>query len=320
MNREASLERIHELRQEVALIKQLNDVYLGREDQNVQALSGAGGETSLTGGGNPMARTEDSVGERGLSHPRIACVDSGSDRAKASRRELAAQYDLVPPEESDVIVALGGDGLVLRVAHEYLHLGRPIFGMNCGTVGFLLNAHRSDALIERIQAAKEVTLHPLRMTAKTIDGKVEESFAFNEVSILRHTRQTANVRISVDGIVRLPLLAADGVMVATPTGSTAYNLSAHGPILPLGTNVLALTPVSPFRPRHWRGALLPHTSVVEFENLDPHKRSLSASADFKEFLEVVSVEVLEDPSRMVKLLFDPDHSLEERIRAEQFAC
>jgi len=267
-----------------------------------------------------MGRTEDSVGERGLSHPRIACVDSGSDRAKASRRELAARYDLVPPEESDVIVALGGDGLVLRVVHEYLHLGRPIFGMNCGTVGFLLNAHRSDALIERIQAAKEVTLHPLRMTAKTIDGKVEESFAFNEVSILRHTRQTANVRISVDGTVRLPLLAADGVMVATPTGSTAYNLSAHGPILPLGTNVLALTPVSPFRPRHWRGALLPHTSVVEFENLDPHKRSLSASADFKEFLEVVSVEVLEDPSRMVKLLFDPDHSLEERIRAEQFAC
>jgi len=266
-----------------------------------------------------MARTEDSVGKRGLSHPRIACVDSGSDRAKGSRRELAARYGLVPPEESDVIVALGGDGLVLHVVHEYLHLRRPIFGMNRGTVGFLLNTYRPDVLIERIQAAKEVILHPLRMTAKTIDGKVEESFAFNEISVLRHTRQTANVRISVDGIVRIPRLAADGVMVATPTGSTAYNLSAHGPIVPLGTNVLALTPVSPFRPRHWRGALLPHTSVVEFENLDPHKRSLSASADFKEFLEVVSVKVLEDRSTMVKLLFDPDHSLEERIRAEQFA-
>jgi NAD+ kinase len=192
--------------------------------------------------------------------------------------------------------------------------------MNCGTVGFLLNAYRPAALIERIRAAKEVTLHPLRMSAKTMDGKVQESLAFNEVSILRRTRQQANLRISVDGIVRIPLLAADGVMVATPTGSTAYNLSAHGPVIPLGADLLALTPVSPFRPRHWRGALLPHTSLIEFENLDPHKRPLSASADFKEFLEVVSVEVLEDRSQLVNLLFDPDHSLEERIRAEQFAC
>jgi NAD+ kinase len=267
-----------------------------------------------------MARTEYSVGKHGLSSPRIACVDSGSDRAKTSRDELAARYDLVPPDQSDVIVALGGDGLVLRVVHQYLHLRCPIFGMNCGTVGFLLNTYRPAALIERIRAAKEVTLHPLRMSAKTIDGKVQESVAFNEVSILRRTRQQANVRISVDGIVRIPLLAADGVMVATPTGSTAYNLSAHGPVIPLGANLLALTPVSPFRPRHWRGALLPHTSVIEFENLDPHKRPLSASADFKEFLEVVSVEVLEDRSQLVNLLFDPDHSLEERIRAEQFAC
>jgi NAD+ kinase len=266
-----------------------------------------------------MARTGCSVGKHGSS-PRIACVDSGSDRAKTSRDELAARYDLVPPDESDVIVALGGDGLVLRVVHQYLHLRRPIFGMNCGTVGFLLNAYRPTALIERIRAAKEVTLHPLRMSAKTMDGKVQESLAFNEVSILRRTRQQANVRISVDGIVRIPLLAADGVMVATPTGSTAYNLSAHGPVIPLGADLLALTPVSPFRPRHWRGALLPHTSLIEFENLDPHKRPLSASADFKEFLEVVSVEVLEDRSQLVNLLFDPDHSLEERIRAEQFAC
>jgi NAD+ kinase len=255
-----------------------------------------------------------------LSQPRIACVDSGTDRAKATHDELAARYDLLPPEKSDVIVALGGDGLVLRVVHQYLHLECPIFGMNCGTVGFLLNAYQQDMLRERIQAAKEVTLHPLRMTAKTIDGKVETWLAFNEVSIFRRTRQTANVRISVDGIVRIPLLAADGVMVATPTGSTAYNLSAHGPVVPLGANVLALTPVSPFRPRNWRGALLPHTSVVAFENLDPHKRPLIASADFKELLDVVSVEVLEDRSKMVKLLFDPDNSLAERITAEQFAC
>jgi len=261
-----------------------------------------------------------SAGKHGFSSPRIAYVDSGSDRARARRDELAALYDLAPPEECDVIVALGGDGLVLHVVHEYLHLRRPIFGMNCGTMGFLLNVYRPDMLVERIRAAQEVTLHPLRMIAKSKDGKVEESLAFNEVSILRRTRQQANVRISVDGIVRVPLLAADGVIVATPTGSTAYNRSAYGPVIPMGSNLLALTPVSPFRPRHWRGALLSHTSVIEFENLDPHKRPLSASADFKEFFEVVSVKVLEDRSKLVKLLFDSDHSLEERVRTEQFAC
>ncbi len=253
------------------------------------------------------------------SAPRIACIDSGTERAKATRDELAARYDLIPPEESDVIVALGGDGLVLRAIHQYLQLGRPIFGMNCGGVGFLLNTYKPDLLLERIKASEDVTLHPLRMTAKDIDGKVATLLAFNEVSILRHTRQTANVRISVDGIVRIPLLAADGVIVATPTGSTAYNLSAHGPVVPLGTNLLALTPVSPFRPRHWRGALLPHISVVEFENLDPQKRPLIAAADFKELLDVVSVQVLEDRSSVAKLLFDPDNSLAERITAEQFA-
>jgi NAD+ kinase len=225
----------------------------------------------------------------------------------------------VAPEESDVIVALGGDGFVLHAVHQYLHLGRPIFGMNCGTMGFLLNVYRPDMLLERIRSAQEVILHPLRMTAKNIEGRLEESLAFNEVSILRRTRQQANIRISVDGIVRVPLLAADGVMVATPTGSTAYNLSARGPVIPLVSNLLALTPVSPFRPRHWRGALLSHTSVIEFENLDPHKRPLSASADFKEFCDVVSVQVREDRTELVKLLFDPGHSLEERVRAEQFA-
>ena len=266
-----------------------------------------------------MAKT-DVVGKAAFSSSRIACVDSGSDRAKAGRDELAALYDLSAPEQSDVIVALGGDGFVLHVVHQYLHLRRPIFGMNCGTVGFLLNVYRPDMLVERIRAAQGVTIHPLRMTAKTIDGQLEESLAFNEVSILRRTRQQANVRISVDGIVRVPLLAADGVMVATPTGSAAYNLSARGPVIPLESNLLALTPVSPFRPRHWRGALLSHTSVINFENLDPRKRPLSASADFKEFFDVVSVQVREDRSKLVKLLFDSGHSLEERVRAEQFAC
>ena len=251
--------------------------------------------------------------------PRISCIDSGTDRAKAACDVLASRYGLVEPEESDVIVALGGDGLVLRVIHRYLDLGRPTFGINCGTVGFLLNTYEPDTLLERISAANEVTLHPLEMKAKSVDGRTETSLAFNEVSIFRHSRQTANVRISVDGVVRLPALAADGVIVATPTGSTAYNFSAHGPVIPLGANLLALTPVSPFRPRHWRGALLKHTSIVEFDNLDPRKRPLIASADFKEVQNVVSVSVQEDRSRTAKLLFDSDNSLAERITAEQFA-
>jgi NAD+ kinase len=192
--------------------------------------------------------------------------------------------------------------------------------MNCGTVGFLLNNYRAQNLLDRIWMAKEVILHPLRMTATTLRGDTEESLAFNEVSLLRHSRQTANIRISIDRTVRMASLAADGVIVATPSGSTAYNLSAHGPVIPLGTNLLALTPVSPFRPRHWRGALLPHTAVVELENLDPHKRPLVASADFKEFGDVVSVRVQEDRSTTIKLLFDADNSLAERITAEQFSC
>lgn len=264
-----------------------------------------------------MARTEDSVGKRGLSHPRIARVDSGSECAKASCRELAARYDFVPPEENDVIVALGGDGLVLRVVHEYLHLGRPIFGMNRGTVGFLLNAYRPDVLIERIQVAKEVILHPLRMTAKTMDGSVKESFAFNEGSILRHTRQTANVRISVDGVVRSLCLPRT---VSWWQRSPAAQLTRMDRSFRLGRMCSLLLPLAHSGRDTWRGALLPRTSVVEFENLDPHKRSLNASADFNEFPEVVSVEVLEDRSSVGKLPFDPGHSLEERITTEQFAC
>jgi NAD+ kinase len=251
---------------------------------------------------------------------RIACLHSNTERSKATHDELSARYELVPVEQSDVIVALGGDGFVLRVIHQYLQLGIPIFGMNCGTVGFLLNRSRPDMLLERIRAANEVRLHPLCMTSEDTDGKVEVSLAFNEVSVVRHSRQTANIQVLVDGTVRLPLLAADGVIVATPTGSTAYNLSAHGPVIPLGANLLALTPVSPFRPRHWRGALLPHNSTVEFVNLDPHKRPLVASADFKEVHNVVAIKVQEDRSKIVKLLFDPDNSLAERITAEQFAC
>jgi NAD+ kinase len=250
---------------------------------------------------------------------RISCIDSSTDRSKATRVELAARYQLAPIEHSDVIVALGGDGLILRVIHRYLHLNLPIFGMNCGTMGFLLNTYKPGELLERIRAANEVMLHPLCMKAEDVNGEKQTLLAFNEISILRRSRQTANVQISVDGIVRVPLLAADGVILATPTGSTAYNLSAHGPVIPLGANLLALTPVSPFRPRHWSGALLPNTTTVKFTNLDPRKRPLIASADFKEVEDVVSVEVREDRSKTITLLFDPDNSLAERITAEQFA-
>ncbi|HWC17091.1 MAG TPA: NAD kinase [Terriglobales bacterium] len=250
---------------------------------------------------------------------RIACVHSGTVRSKATHGDLTQRYEFVPVEESDVIVALGGDGFLLRVIHRYLHLRLPIFGMNCGTVGFLLNPYEADALDQRIVSANEVVLRPLCMTAQDIHGHSESSLAFNEISILRHSRQTANVRISVDGVVRLRSLAADGVIVATPSGSTAYNLSARGPVVPLGANLLALTPVSPFRPRHWRGALLPHTSTVTIENIDPQKRPVIACADFKEIQDVVSVNVREDVSMTARLLFDRDNSLAERITAEQFA-
>ncbi len=251
------------------------------------------------------------------SRLRVACVHSGSDRARASHAELAARLAFVPPEESDVIVALGGDGFMLRCLHDYHQLGRPIFGMNCGTVGFVMNAYRPDGLLERIAAAKKIELHPLAVTATAADGRVEQAWAFNEVTVIRRTGQSANIRITVDGVDRISRFVGDGIIVATPAGSTAYNLSANGPIIPLGSNVLALTPISPFRPRRWRGAVLPHTVAIEFENLDRTKRPVTATADFKEFLDSVIVSVRVDTS-VVQLLFDADQALEERILSEQF--
>lgn len=218
-----------------------------------------------------------------------------------------------------MIVALGGDGLLLRTLHAHLHLGRPTFGMNCGTVGFLMNDYRPDGLAERIAAANEIAIHPLAMSATTVAGESRRLLAFNEVTVTRHSGQSANLEITVDGVERLAHFAGDGVIVATAAGSTAYNLSAHGPIVPIGSSLLALTPVSPFRPRRWRGALLPQTAEIVLRNLDPDKRPLAATADFEEISDVVSVSVREDQSKPVRLLFDPDHSLEERIIAEQFA-
>jgi len=254
-----------------------------------------------------------------MTTSRIACVHSSSEKATQRFTELAGRYDFLPIEQSEVIVALGGDGFLLHTIHNCLALGKPIFGMNCGTVGFLMNDFGLDDLPARIEAAKEICLFPLAMEARMEDGRVEKGLAFNEVSVTRHSGQSANMRITIDGVERLAKFVGDGLIVSTAAGSTAYNLSAHGPIIPLGSNLLALTPVSPFRPRRWKGALLPHISEIVIENLDPDKRPLAATADFKELFNVASVAVCEDPSNTVTLLFDHDRSLEERVIAEQFA-
>ena len=250
--------------------------------------------------------------------PRIACVASDSEAAQAARAALADRYDVVEPEEATVIVALGGDGLLLRTVHEQFERGRPIFGMNRGTVGFLMNDYRLDDLPARLAAATTITVHPLAMTAIGADGDVLHAHAFNEVTVTRQSVQAANIRVSVDGVARMERFAGDGLIVATPAGSTAYNLSANGPIIPLGSSLLALTPVSPGRPRRWRGAVLPGTAEIVLENLDPGKRPLAATADFQEMDRVASITVREDRAIAVTLLFDPDRSLEERIIAEQF--
>jgi len=253
-----------------------------------------------------------------MSFERIACVSSDSPKAREGMRRLAAVLPLVPVAEAEVIIALGGDGFLLRTMHEHLHTGLPIYGMNRGSVGFLLNEFTCENLRERLDNAQPHFLHPLRMTATAIDGMRHEALAFNEVALLRSSQQSAHVRVRVNGRQRLANLVCDGVMVATPAGSTAYNLSAHGPIIPLGSNVLALTPVSPFRPRRWNGALLPHTAAVEFEILDPARRPVDASADSTQVRRVTHVTVREDPSLSARILFDPDRSLEERIFNEQF--
>mgnify|MGYP005809644185 CR=1 FL=1 len=216
------------------------------------------------------------------------------------------------------MVALGGDGFMLETVHRVLDRNIPVYGMNRGSVGFLMNPFSEDGLEDRLASAQAAVLYPLRMHAVTRAGAVEEALAFNEVSLLRQLRQTAKIRITVDGRVRLPELACDGVLISTPAGSTAYNLSAHGPIVPLSANLLPLTPISAFRPRRWRGALLPSTAEVLFEVLESEKRPTSAVADFTEVRDVASVAVNEDRTVSVTLLFDPDQGLSERIIAEQF--
>ncbi len=249
---------------------------------------------------------------------RIAFRAAPTAEAQRAREELEAIYPTVPPEEAEVVVALGGDGFMLETLHRYLDRRIPIFGMNLGTVGFLLNTYRADGLLERMRAATRVGLYPLRMKAVRTDGEVHEGLAINEVSIFRETRQAASLAIEIDGVCRMPELVCDGALVATPAGSTAYNLSAHGPIIPLGANLLALTAISPFRPRRWRGALLPSRSRFAIKVLNPAKRPVSAVADFTEIRDVASVEIWEDRTLSLRLLFDPEHNLEERILKEQF--
>jgi NAD+ kinase len=250
---------------------------------------------------------------------KLACIASNSEQARHSQELLAAKYDFVEADDADVIIALGGDGLMLHALHQFLEKEKPIYGLNCGTVGFLMNERRDEDLVARVGRAETTCVFPLEMSATTKDGQTHRLLAFNEASLIRYSNQTANLRLTINGIERIAKLACDGILVATPMGSTAYNLSAHGPIIPLGANVLAITPVSPFRPRRWKGALLPSTAVVELTNLDPEKRPLGASADFHEIRDVVSITVREDRSRPFRILFDPGHSLEERIFGEQFA-
>jgi NAD+ kinase len=249
---------------------------------------------------------------------RIAFLAAPTEAARSTRARLEQRYGACDPLSASVVVALGGDGFMLETLHSLLGRDIPVYGMNCGSVGFLMNSVGEDELPERLSRAQEAILHPLRMIVVTMTGAVEESLALNEVSLLRQLRQAAKIRITVDGRVRLEQLICDGVLISTPAGSTAYNLSAHGPIVPLSANLLPLTPISAFRPRRWRGALLPSSADVLFEVLEADKRPVAAVADFTEVRDVASVAVTEDRSVRVGVLFDPDQGLSERIIAEQF--
>ena len=251
---------------------------------------------------------------------RLAFVASETNVAQQARRKLVDRYGDVPVTDAEVIVALGGDGFMLRTLHAHRVIGVPVYGMKLGRVGFLMNKHNLDELPERIARAHAAELFPVEMEAVDGDGQTHIALAFNEVSLLRQTNQAAHLEVKLNGIVKLQNLTCDGILVSTPAGSTAYNLSAHGPILPLDANVLALTPISPFRPRRWRGAILPHRTLVSLRVLDPGKRPVSATADFLEVRNVRTVEVRQSPHQGVRLLFDPEHNLEQRILDEQFAA
>ncbi|MDJ0826021.1 MAG: NAD kinase [Rhodobacter sp.] len=249
---------------------------------------------------------------------KIAFAASEVEIAQEALAELSAAYGSVPEVEAEVIVALGGDGFMLQTLHSTERLDTPVYGMNCGTIGFLMNEYGADALLERLAAAEETVIHPLRMRAEAVDGQIAEALAINEVSLLRAGPQAAKLRVSVDEKVRMEELVCDGALVSTPAGSTAYNYSAHGPVLPIGSDVLALTAIAPFRPRRWRGALLPMSAAVRFDVLEADKRPVMADADSRSVRRVRSVEVRTAPEVRHRLLFDPGHGLEERLIREQF--
>lgn len=250
---------------------------------------------------------------------KVSFVAADIPEAAAALAALEARYPHAPPEEANIVVALGGDGFMLRTLHQYKSEDTAIFGMNRGSIGFLMNEFDEDDLEKRLAKAEPVTVHPLLMNTELTDGSVVTAHAVNEVALLRQTQQAAKIRVLVDEIERIPELICDGVLVATPAGSTAYNLSAHGPIVPVGANVLCLTPISAFRPRRWRGAILPSPAKIRFEILESPKRPVCASADDFEVRDVVGVDIEQDDTVSMTLLFDPEHNLESRILKEQFA-
>jgi NAD+ kinase len=251
---------------------------------------------------------------------RLTFLASNRPEAQEGLEKLKARYGDAGLDDAQVIVTLGGDGFMLESIHELMHRKLPLYGMNRGSVGFLMNEYNEDDLLGRINAAERATIHPLRMDTVDAQRKTTHSLAFNEVSLLRQTRQAAKLRISVDGKVRLAEMICDGAIISTPAGSTAYNLSAHGPIIPLDAKVMALTPISAFRPRRWRGALLSHAARLRFEILEPEKRPVSAVADMFEARDVLEVYVAEDREVSVTMMFDAGRSLEERVLAEQFSA
>jgi NAD+ kinase len=253
-----------------------------------------------------------------MKFKKLAFVASDAPIAQKARRSLMKKYGSATPDEADVIVALGGDGLMLQALHSHFASGKPIYGMNRGSVGFMMNDYDEKNLLDRINAAELTVIHPLRMVALDVNGKRTKGIAFNEVSLLRQRHQAAKLKISIDGKERLDELICDGVLLSTPAGSTAYNLSAHGPILPISAPLLALTPISAFRPRRWRGAILPREAAVTIEILEADKRPVAAVADHNEVRNVIRVDIAEDRKRKASLLFDKGQALAERVLVEQF--
>ena len=253
-----------------------------------------------------------------MTQRRIAFAASPAPEAQTALARMTEAYGQCALDQADVVVALGGDGFMLQTLHDVQKRGLAVYGMNCGTIGFLMNAYAVEDLPARVAAAEEAVIHPLAMTAVQRSGAAVEALAINEVSLLRAGPQAAKLRITVDGKVRMPELVCDGALVATPAGSTAYNYSAHGPILPIGSDVLALTAMAAFRPRRWHGALLRNTSVVRFDVMEAEKRPVMADADSRSVTDVVSVEIRSEPTIAHRILFDPGHGLEERLLDEQF--